>query len=73
MTEQERWNLEAELRELESSLYYSPEFGDWKIIKIYEYRLQNKPDPYDLETLEMKRQEARDRINEIRDLLKEGE
>ena len=73
MTEQERWNLEAELRELESSLYYSPEFGDWKIIKIYEYRLQNKPDPYDLETLETKRQEARDRINEIRDLLKEGE
>lgn len=73
MTEQEKWDLEAELRELESALYYSPEFGDWKIVKVYEYRLQNKPDPYDIETLETKRQEVRDKINEIRDLLKEGE
>ena len=41
------------------------DIGDWKIIKIYEARLQGKEDPYDLEELIAKRQAARDRINEL--------
>lgn len=39
--------------------------GDWKISKIYEYRLQNKEDPYDMQELCNARQAVRDRINEL--------
>ena len=47
---------------LESS---ASEIGDWKIVKIYEYRLQGKEDPYNFEELQATRQAARDRINEL--------
>ena len=43
--------------------------GDWKISKIYEYRLQNKEDPYDMQELCDARQAVRDRINKLQDEL----
>lgn len=61
-----RGDLEAELRELHSQLdASSSDVGDWKIIKIYEARLQNLPDPYNYEELSAKREAIRERIREI--------
>ena len=42
------------------------EYGDWKIAKIYEARLNGKPDPYNADELIAKRQEIRDSINATR-------
>lgn len=59
-------DLEAELRALHSQLdASSSDVGDWKIIKIYEARLQNLPDPYNYEELSAKREAIRERIREI--------
>ena len=61
-----RGDLEAELRALHSQLdASSSDVGDWKIIKIYEARLQNLPDPYNYEELSAKREAIRERIREI--------
>lgn len=58
--------LQKELIELKCALdASSSDIGDWKIAKIYEYRMLGKEDPYDLEELAAKRQAARDRINEL--------
>ncbi len=68
--DQKRQDLEAELRVLHSSLdASSSEIGDWKIIKIYEARLQGLPDPYDYEELALQREAARIRIREINEEL----
>jgi hypothetical protein len=42
------------------------EIGDWKIIKIYEARLQNRTDPYNLEEILTERETTRERINQLR-------
>ena len=42
------------------------EYGDWKIAKIYEARLNGEPDPYNADELIAKRQEIRDSINVTR-------
>lgn len=42
------------------------EYGDWKIAKIYEARLNGEPDPYNADKLIAKRQEIRDSINATR-------
>ena len=47
------------------------DIGDWKISKIYEYRMSGKDDPYDFDELVEKRQAARDRINELQTKLAE--
>lgn len=66
-----RGDLEAELRALHSQLdASSSDVGDWKIIKIYEARLQNLPDPYNYEELSAKREGIRERIREITTELK---
>lgn len=68
MDEKERLrnDLESELRCLHSRLdASSSDIGDWKIIKIYEARLQGLPDPYDYAELSELREEARERIREI--------
>lgn len=58
--------IESEIRTLTSKLDApTSDVGDWKVIKIYEARLQNKPDPYDYEELSAARQEIRDRINQL--------
>ena len=51
----------AELK-LQISSPYS-EIGDWKIVKIMEYRMMGYEDPYDLEELHKARQAVRDQIN----------
>ena len=66
----ERNDLEAELRTLHSKLdTSSSDIGDWKIIKIYEARLQGLPDPYDYDELAYQREAVRERIREINELL----
>jgi hypothetical protein len=47
--------------DLESS---ESSIGDWKVIKIYEARLQGKDDPYNADELIAQRKAARARINE---------
>lgn len=42
-------------------------FGDWKIIKIYEARMQGKPDPYDFDELVAAREEIRAEINKLQE------
>ena len=42
------------------------EYGDWKIAKIYEARLNGEPDPYNADELITKRKEIRDSINATR-------
>lgn len=41
------------------------EIGDYRIIKTYEARLNNEADPYDTEDILTKRQEVRNKINEL--------
>lgn len=70
LTEEERGNLEAELRALHSSLSAaSSGVGDWKVIKCYEATLKGILAPYNVEELLAERQQIRDRINEIEALL----
>ena len=67
----ERNALNAEMAQLMSNLAANTSpIGDWKIIKIYEARLQGEEDPYDYEELAVQRQATRDRINEIMEDLK---
>ena len=64
--------LNAELAQLMSNLSANTSpIGDWKVIKIYEARIEGNPDPYDFEELAAERQAARDRINEIQHELEE--
>lgn len=41
-------------------------YGDWKIAKIYEARLNGEPDPYNADELIAKRREIRNSINATR-------
>lgn len=67
-------NLENEISSLISKLSsFASDIGDWKIIKCYEATLQGKSLPYDIDDLMEKRQQVRDRINEIQQELKELE
>lgn len=62
--------LNAELASLMSGLSANTsDYGDWKIIKIYEARLKKEADPYDFEKLSAKREQVRQRINEIQSQL----
>ena len=45
------------------------EIGDYRIIKTYEARLNNEKDPYDTKSILAKRQEIRDKINDLRQQL----
>lgn len=45
------------------------DIGDWKIIKIYEARLQNLDDPYDASALMAERASVRESINALQDEL----
>ena len=62
--EQEIINLRCDLSASTSVI------GDWKISKIYEARLLNQPDPYDVADLLAKRQVVRDKINALQDEIK---
>ncbi len=76
MTQEEFENLNAELRCLQSDIKYHAEYGDYKITKCKEYELLGLDCPYSKEVLEeyhAKRNEMRDRINEINELLESEE
>ena len=68
---EERQRLECEVNCLISQLTAtnSP-IGDWKVIKIYEARLQDEPDPYDFAELAAARQKVRDDINALQTKIK---
>ncbi|PHU35996.1 hypothetical protein [Pseudobutyrivibrio ruminis] len=57
-------NSTSEVSELKLQISspYS-DIGDWKIVKILEYRMMGYEDPYDLEELHKARQAVRDQIN----------
>lgn len=57
-------NSTSEVSELKLQISspYS-DIGDWKIVKIMEYRMMGYEDPYDLEELHKARQAVRDQIN----------
>ena len=63
-------DLDEEMRGLISALT-SPlsDIGDWKVAKYQEYVLSGEESPYSILELHEKRQAARDRINEIKQLL----
>lgn len=64
--------LNAELAQLMGNLSANTSpIGDWKVIKIYEARMEGKPDPYDFDQLAAERQATRNRINEIQHELEE--
>jgi hypothetical protein len=66
--EKEIASKETEIRALRSALAENTsEIGDWKIVKIYEARLQNKTDPYNLEEILTERETTRERINQLRE------
>lgn len=69
--ENQRRILEQEIMDLTSDLT-SPnsEIGDWKLMKIMEYQTVGLEPPYDINDYHEKRKAARDRINEVQDLLK---
>lgn len=76
MNEDEKFDkinaLNAELAQLMSNLAANTSsIGDWKIIKIYEARIEGLPDPYDFDSLAAARQATRVRINEIQKELEE--
>ena len=63
--------LNAEMAQLMSNLSANTsDIGDWKVIKCYEARMKELPDPYDFDELMAARQAARDRINAIQKELK---
>lgn len=67
----QRDKVESEIRGLVSRLEApTSDIGDWKIVKCYEASLVGNPMPYDLYDLTQKRQDVRDRINELQDKLK---
>lgn len=59
--QQEIYNLTSQL----SSSY--SEFGDWKITKIYEARMNGESDPYNFSELTKERQAIRDKINALQE------
>ena len=66
----EREQKESEIRTLINKLSAtSSDIGDWKVVKCYEAKLQEKSMPYDLDVLMAERQKVRDRINELQEEL----
>ena len=66
----ERERIESEIRTLISRLDApTSDIGDWKVVKCYEAKLQDKPMPYDFDELMAERQKVRDRINELQEEL----
>lgn len=56
-----------------AALKHEIESSDYKIIKCYEYALNNLASPYDITKLHEERQALRDQINELEESLKDEE
>lgn len=66
--------LESQIRCLQADLSANTSaIGDWKVVKIYEARMQGLEDPYDFEELVAERQTCRDKINEYQRMIADGE
>lgn len=64
-------NLQSQIRCLQADLSAdTSSTGDWKIIKIYQARMQGLPDPYDFEQIVAARQAKRDQINALQQKIK---
>ncbi len=72
--EMERSRIEGQIRELIAELDApNSAIGDWKVVKCYEAKLQDKPLPYDIDELILERQKVRDQINDLQNQLAELE
>ena len=69
-TEEKRQEIINLTSQLSSNI---SDIGDWKISKIYEYRMLGKDDPYDFEALAAQRQDVRDKINALQTEIDEAE
>lgn len=63
----------GEIYEEIAALKHEIESSDYKIIKCYEYALNNLPSPYNMIELHEERQALRDQINELEESLKDEE
>lgn len=69
---EERQNIEMQIACLQQHLSApTSNIGDWKVIKVYEARLKNEPDPYNFDELAQARQTVRDQINELQTQLEQ--
>lgn len=65
----ERFNQRAELEHNLIEAKYALSSTDYKILKIYEARIMNKPDPYDAEGIIALREQARADVNKYEQLI----
>lgn len=68
----EKDSIESRIRILQSRLDASTsDIGDWKIIRIYEARFNNEPDPYNFNELISARKKVRNEIQKLQDIIKD--
>lgn len=65
----ERFNQRAELEHNLIEAKYTLSSTDYKILKIYEARIQDKPDPYNVEEIIALRDKARADVNKYEQLI----
>ena len=65
----ERFNQRAALEHEVIEARYALSSTDYKILKIYEARLQDKPDPYNAEEIIALREQARIDVNKYEQLI----
>lgn len=65
----ERFNQRAELEHNLIEAKYALSSTDYKILKIYEARIMNKPDPYNAEEIITLREQARADVNKYEQLI----
>lgn len=67
----ERFNQRAELEHNLIEARYALSSTDYKILKIYEARIMEKPDPYNAEEIIALREQARVDVNRYEQLIAE--
>lgn len=65
----ERFNQRAELEHNLIEARYALSSTDYRILKIYEARIMNKPDPYNAEEIIALREQARADVNKYEQLI----
>lgn len=65
----ERFNQRAELEHNLIEAKYALSSTDYKILKIYEARIMEKPDPYNAEEIIALREQARADVNKYEQLI----
>ena len=67
----ERFNQRAELEHNLIEARYALSSTDYKILKIYEARIMEKPDPYNAEEIIASREQARADVNKYEQLIED--